>query len=145
MNNKKFLVIDAEVLPEVFIKVQEAKELISNNTVKNISDAVKKVGISRSSYYKYCESVFSFDEFLSEGSISIGLRLNHKSGVLSNTLVLFASNNANVLTIKQDPPSGGSAKVVVTFEIEGGKSNLDNLLNVLSNDDNVLEILSLKK
>ncbi len=138
---RKYLVISIDALPDIYVKVQEAKEMVENNEVKNISEAVKIVGISRSSYYKYCDSIFSFKEKISNNTISLGLRLSHKSGVLSKILGIFGTKKANVLTIKQDPPSGGSANVVITFETTELEITIDELMKTLEAQEEVLGII----
>ena len=47
MEKGNFLMIHIDVLPDVFLKVIEAKELIHNDEVASIAEAVKQVGISR--------------------------------------------------------------------------------------------------
>ena len=58
----QYLIVNADVLPDVFTKVIEAKQLLSKAQAKNSSDACRIVGISRSAYYKYKDNVQVYEE-----------------------------------------------------------------------------------
>ncbi|MCR1897888.1 ACT domain-containing protein [Irregularibacter muris] len=114
--SSQFLVVDSKVLPDVFIKVIEAKELLKTGEVKNIQQAVKKVDISRSTYYKYKDSIFPFYEASKTKVVTIALMLSHESGVLSKVLDAIAKARGNILTINQNIPTHGIANVTISFE-----------------------------
>ena len=59
---KQYLIVSKEILPDYFDKVIEARNLLNNGKVKGVSEAVKMVGISRSTYYKYKDFVFTPSE-----------------------------------------------------------------------------------
>ena len=134
---KKFLVIDSSVLPEVFEKVLTAKELLRTNSVKGISEAVKKVDISRSTFYKYKDYVFPFYEASHEKIITLGFLLEHKPGVLSKLLQTLAHDGANVLTINQGIPLQGLANATVSVETIHLKIDMEALLDKLRLIDGV--------
>ncbi|WP_026894891.1 ACT domain-containing protein [Clostridiisalibacter paucivorans] len=127
----KYLVIDKEILPDVFEKVLEAKFLIKTNKVKGITDAVKKVGISRSTFYKYKDYVFTLSEGTRGKKVTISLLLSHKMGVLSRVLEMISENKANVLTINQDIPINEIANVSITFDISNLMTNIDTILKMI--------------
>lgn len=112
----KFLIIDANILPDVFDKVVKVKELLRTGYVKDISEGVKQVGISRSTYYKYRDSVFSLSEAVTGHKITLGLTLAHKMGTLSKILDSIAQQRGNILTINQDIPINNAANVSITFD-----------------------------
>jgi chorismate mutase len=141
----KFLVVSTDVLPEVFLKVVEAKELVDSGEVSCVSEAVKRVDIGRSTYYKYCEKVQVLKSAAFGKKITISLVLTHESGVLSGFLRLLAENNCNILTISQDSPVSGKAMAAVTFDVSNIKTSFNELIDALKKADGVkrLEITSI--
>ena len=87
--NTKYLVIDKDILPDVFEKVIQAKELLSSGEIGEITEAVKRVGISRSTFYKYRSHVFTLDEKSIGKRVTLAFLLNHTQGILSNVLKIF--------------------------------------------------------
>jgi len=117
MEKNNFLMIHIDVLPEVFIKVVEAKKLLQNGKAESVADAVKRVGISRSTFYKYNEYVFTLmDGFLGKKA-TISMTLDHHSGILSKILEIIANNKGNILTISQSAPIDNRANVTITLDI----------------------------
>lgn len=131
MNKSRFIVVSKDIAPEVFIKVLQAKEALDHGTYEGISEAVKAVGISRSTYYKYVDHVFPLAEGALGKKITIALVLNHESGVLSGLLQIIASKNCNVLTISQDPPLSGMANASLTFDISELNTTFEDLTEAL--------------
>jgi chorismate mutase len=142
----KFLVVNTDVLPEVFIKVVEAKELIESGEASGVSEAVKKVNIGRSTYYKYCDYIQPFRGDAIGRKITISLLLAHESGVLSGLLKLMADLNCNILTISQDSPVSGKATASVTFDVRDIKTTFNELIDMLKKVEGVkkLEITSIE-
>ncbi len=134
----KYLVIDKEILPEVFEKVLKAKELIRNGKVKGITEAVKKVGISRSTFYKYKDYVFALSEGNLGKKVTISLLLEHETGVLSDILNKISENRGNILTINQNIPINKIANVSITFDISELMIELDTLMSSIENTDGVI-------
>lgn len=131
MNKSKFIVVSKDVVPEVFLKVLEAKEAIDQGQVSGVSDAVKLFGISRSTYYKYVDHVFPLAEGVLGKKITISLLLSHESGVLSGLLQIIADKNCNILTISQDPPLNQMANASLTFDISELNSTFEELTDAL--------------
>lgn len=131
MNKSRFIVVSKDIAPEVFIKVLQAKEELENGTYEGVSDAVKAVGISRSTYYKYVDHVFPLAEGALGKKITISLVLSHESGVLSGLLQVIAGKNCNVLTISQDPPLNGIANASLTFDISELNTTFEDLTDAL--------------
>ena len=105
----KFLVVNTEVLPDIFVKVIKTKDLLRTGEAKNIQQAVKQVGLSRSAFYKYKDAVFPFYEKNKTKVITIALLLKHEAGILSNVLDTIAKAKGNILTINQNIPNHGVA------------------------------------
>jgi chorismate mutase len=95
----QLIVVDAQILPDVFTKVLEVKKLMARKDEKSFASACKRIGISRSAYYKYKDSVFSYDELFNRKIVNLYLLLNDGPGVLSSVLIFLNSINANILTV----------------------------------------------
>jgi chorismate mutase len=134
----KYLIIDTEVLPEVFTKVVTVKELLYKNKVKDISEGVKEVGISRSAYYKYKDHVFLLSEGLKGQKVTISMLLNHEAGTLSKILDKIAEREGNILTINQDIPINNAANVTITFDVSKLNIELKELIDEISSMKNVM-------
>ena len=128
LDKKKYLVVHADALPDVYKKVVEAKEMIKNGDVNGVSEAVKAVGISRSTYYKYSDHVFSLAEGALGKKVTWTLLLHHESGVLSTVLDRLAQAHCNILTISQDTPINGIANVSLTFDISELEMSFESLM-----------------
>lgn len=128
----KYLVIDKDILPDVFEKVVEAKELLNSGEVNEITEAVKRVGISRSTFYKYKEHVFTLDERSIGKKVTLAFLLNHRQGVLSNVLQTISNSGGNVLTINQDIPINNVANVSITFDMNHLKISIEEVIEEIS-------------
>ncbi|SHI60416.1 ACT domain protein [Clostridium cavendishii DSM 21758] len=115
--DKNFLVIDKRVLPDVFEKVILAKKLLKDGKVKEITEATKQVGISRSVYYKYKDFVFEFSESSKGRKLIFNMIITHEKGILSAVLNLISETGGNILTIDQGIPINNSAYVTITMDI----------------------------
>ncbi len=140
MDKSNYLVVHADVLPDVFQKVVEAKELLKNGDAKGVTEAVKAVGISRSTYYKYSDFVFSLAEGALGKKVTLNMQLFHESGVLSNVLDYMAERNCNILTISQDTPINGVANVSLTFDISQVSGSFEDLMEATRNIEGVKKL-----
>ncbi|HOV41498.1 MAG TPA: ACT domain-containing protein [Oscillospiraceae bacterium] len=113
----RLMVVSADVLPDVFAKVLEVKRLIARGEQKSSAAACKAVGISRSAYYKYKDSIFSYEEKLMQKIISLYAVLRDEPGVLSSVLAALHSLNANILTVNQNIPIDGVAAVTLSLRL----------------------------
>ena len=136
----KYLIINTEVLPEVFSKVVTVKELIYTNKVKDISEGVKQVGISRSAFYKYKDHVFMLSEGVKGQKATIAMLLGHETGTLSKILDIIAEREGNILTINQDIPINNAANVTITFDVSNINIELNELLVEINQMKNVIKI-----
>ena len=114
---KEFLIVSKEILPDYYDKVIEARNLLNEGKVKGVSEAVKMVGISRSTYYKYKDFVFLPSDNAIGKKALISLMLEHEKGALSEVLNFLSSVNCNIITINQNIPINNVASVVISFEI----------------------------
>jgi len=128
----KYYIVAADALPEIFIKVAEAKRLMQTGEEETVGAATKRVGISRSAFYKYKDSVQPFNDMKSEHIITFYAMLRDTSGVLSRVLSVFASSGANILTINQSIPTNGCAAVTISAETSEMSETLDELISEVS-------------
>ena len=127
----KYYIVEASALPEVFLKVAEAKRLLSTGEVVTVNDATRITGISRSAFYKYRDAVTPFHNMMIGRILTYQLKLHDEPGVLSGILKTFADCHANILTINQTIPSGGCALVTITSETSGMNGTPESLLREL--------------
>ena len=125
----KYYLVESGVLPEVFIKVTEARELLETGEVRTVAEAVERVGISRSAFYKYKDSVMPFRDMRQGSIVTFNALLRDKKGVLSSLLAIFADSGANILTINQSIPTNGTALVTISAITENMTIGMDELLS----------------
>ena len=135
----KYFIVEAEKLPEVFIKVVEAKRMLELREVSTINEAAQRVGISRSAFYKYKDAVMPFNDMMSGHIVTFQSILRDEPGVLSAILNIFVASGANILTINQSIPGNGCAAVTVGAETSGLQEPLDELLRQLNEADGVVQ------
>lgn len=132
----KYLIVNKDILPEYYDKVLKARNMIESGKKKSISEAVKEVGISRSTYYKYKDFIFSPSNHLGRKA-TLSFTLEHKKGVLSHLLNILAEENSNILTINQDIPINNSAIVNITLDVLELDLSIDQLIDKLRALDGV--------
>ena len=136
----KFYLVSAEALPEIFIKVAEAKRMLQSGEVRTAGDAARAVGISRSAFYKYKDSVQPFNDMKSEHILTFYGMLKDNTGVLSSVLSVFATSGANILTINQSIPTNGCAAVTISAETSGLAETLEKLMADVAAVDGVVRV-----
>ena len=133
-------IVDEKVLPMVLLKTIEAKELLKKGEANTIYEAVEKVGMSRSAYYKYKDYIFPLYEINQGKIITIHLLLSHDKGVLAQVLDEIAKSKASILTINQSIPTHGVANVTMAIEIKGMVIRIDELLLRLKKIEGVNDV-----
>ena len=139
MPNPKYYIIEASALPDVFLKVAEAKRLLETGEVTTVNEATRRTGISRSAFYKYRDTILPFQNMMTGRNITFQLMLHDEPGVLSAILACFARWHANVLTINQTIPTGGCALVTVSAETEDMRIALEDFLHDLTGTSGVVK------
>ncbi|MCI2058614.1 MAG: ACT domain-containing protein [Oscillibacter sp.] len=135
----KYYIVAAEALPEIFIKVAEAKRMMQTGEASTVGAATRLVGISRSAFYKYKDSVQPFNDMKAEHIITFYGMLKDSSGVLSRVLSVFAMTGANILTINQSIPTNGCAAVTISAETSEMEETLETLIAEVSNVNGVVK------
>ena len=129
MEKKKYYLVSAEALPEVFIKVAEAKRMLQVGEADTVGEAARLVGISRSAFYKYKDAVQPFQNMRAGHIITFYALLKDIPGVLSNYLSIFAGSGANILTINHTIPTNGCAGVTICAETSEMVDGLEDLMS----------------
>ena len=135
----KYYLVAAEALPEIFIRVAEAKRMMQTGEAETVGAATKLAGISRSAFYKYKDAVQPFNDMKSEHIITFYTLLKDVSGTLSRVLNVFAASGANILTITQSIPTNGCAAVTISAETSGMEKSLEQLIGDISSLENVIK------
>lgn len=136
----QLIVIDAQILPDVFTKVLEVKKLMAQKGEKSFASACKRIGISRSAYYKYKDYVFSYEELFDRRIVNIYLLLSDSPGVLSSVLVFLHDLKANILTVNQSIPVDGAAAVNISLRLTAESPDMLDTLNSITDLNGVLEV-----
>jgi len=113
----KYFVLKQKAVPEVLLRVVEAKRLLDSGKVMTVQEAVDATGISRSSFYKYKEDIFPFHDSSQGRTVTFSLQIDDEPGLLSDVLNIVAKYQANVLTIHQSIPIGGLASVSISIQV----------------------------
>ncbi|WP_040418940.1 ACT domain-containing protein [Clostridium celatum] len=137
---EKFYIVNEKSLPEIFKKVIEVKEIISLGKSKDVSEAIRTVGISRSTYYKYKDDIFPMAEEMKSKKVTLIVLMSHKSGTLSKVLDCIAFYKGNILTINQDIPINLCANVTVTIDISHMEKSISQLAARLNSLPNVRSV-----
>ncbi|ADG82960.1 amino acid-binding ACT protein [Thermincola ferriacetica] len=129
--SQKYYIVAEDILPSAILKTAEAKEMLARGEVETVHEAVEKVGLSRSAFYKYKDGVFPFFRAVRDKIITIALLLEHRKGVLSTVLNTIAAEQGSILTIHQGIPLQGVANVTLSIETAGMVVSVDTLLQSL--------------
>lgn len=143
IKDKEIILVDAKVLPDVFIKVLMSKRLIEAGDVKTVNEACEKTGISRSAYYKYKDHVFDFNQM--QGVLTLMAVVVDLKGILSELLKIISSVNCSVLTINQSVPTDGIANIHLTVKTDLMKVSVDKLITELTKVAGVRSVKILAK
>ena len=122
-----YLIVPKSILPEYYEKVLECRRLMESGRVREVSQAVKQVGISRSTYYKYKDFIFEPSNLTGSRTAVFSMMLDHTPGVLSALLSSISQAGASVLTISQSPPIHDKASVTVSIDVSGVSISVDEL------------------
>ena len=127
----KYYVVSGDILPDVLEQVMQARILLQSGKAKRISEAVKMVGISRGTYYKYKDAVFSFNAEQSNRKAIISMISRNEKGTLSKVLSLVSVKQVNVLAINQTIPINGIANVALTLDISDLEIGIQSLVSLI--------------
>lgn len=139
MANDYYMLINSKVLPQVFKGVIKAKELIASGKATSALVAAKTAGISRSAFYKYKDYVFKYEDS-DRNEVTFSAVLSDRAGVLSAMTAAIYGCGANIITVKQDAPVNGTAKVSITVRTDNADISVSDLTEHIKSVDGILSI-----
>lgn len=144
MEKEQLFILKRQAVPEVLLKVVEVKRLLETSKSLSVQDATDKVGISRSSFYKYRDCISPFYENVRGKTITIMLQVNDKPGLLSSILKILATHSFNILTIHQSIPVNNLASITLSIEVPQDLEDVTETLKTIEDLDGVyyLKILA---
>ncbi len=135
----KYYIVEASALPEVFLKVAEAKRLLITGVASTVNEATKLTGISRSAFYKYRDSVLPFQNMMKGRIITIQMMIHDEPGTLSSILTVLSEHKANLQTINSIVPTNGCALVTISAETMDLNVPLEELMHILRTTSGVIK------
>ena len=141
----KYFVVKQKAIPEVLLKVVEAKRLLESEKVLTIQEAVDAVGISRSSFYKYKDDIFPFHDNSQGTTITLTFQMDDEPGILSDVLKIIAEYRANILTIHQSIPINGIASLTLSIQVLQTTGDISRMIEQLEGQTSVHHVKILAK
>lgn len=141
----KYFVVKQKAIPEVLLKVVEAKRLLESEKVLTIQEAVDAVGISRSSFYKYKDDIFPFHDNSLGTTITLTFQMDDEPGILSDVLKIIAEYRANILTIHQSIPINGIASLTLSIQVLQTTGDISRMIEQLEGQPSVHHVKILAK
>ena len=141
----KYFVVKQKAIPEVLLKVVEAKRLLESEKVLTIQEAVDGVGISRSSFYKYKDDIFPFHDNSQGTTITLTFQMDDEPGILSDVLKIIAEYRANILTIHQSIPINGIASLTLSIQVLQTTGDISRMIEQLEGQTSVHHVKILAK
>ena len=140
LKKDKFYLVQEDILPEAIKKTIKVKEILKLGEAKTINEAVERMDLSRSAYYKYKDYVFPFYEIAQGKIVSITVSMSNDPGMLSSILRAIAESNGSILTINQDIPLQGIANVTIAFETKDLSTTLEECLDNIRSIRGILKV-----
>ena len=141
----KYFVVKQKAIPEVLLKVVEAKRLLESEKVLTIQEAVDAVVISRSSFYKYKDDIFPFHDNSQGTTITLTFQMDDEPGILSDVLKIIAEYRANILTIHQSIPINGIASLTLSIQVLQTTGDISRMIEQLEGQPSVHHVKILAK
>ena len=141
----KYFVVKQKAIPEVLLKVVEAKRLLESEKVLTIQESVDAVGISRSSFYKYKDDIFPFHDNSQGTTITLTFQMDDEPGILSDVLKIIAEYRANILTIHQSIPINGIASLTLSIQVLQTTGDISRMIEQLEGQTSVHHVKILAK
>ena len=138
-NVPKYYIVEVSALPEVFLKVAEAKRLLQTGEATTVNEATQMTGISRSAFYKYRDSVRPFHNMMTGRIVTFQFMLQDQKGQLASLLQIFTDHKTNIQTINSIIPTNGCALVTISAETMDLTISLEEFLKELSQVPGVIK------
>lgn len=133
----KYYVVKEQAVPEVLLKVVEAKKLLDKGRVSTINEAADRVGISRSSFYKYKDDILPFYDNTKGKTVTFVMQMDDRQGLLSDLLHVVAVYRANILTIHQSIPVNGVATLTLSVEVRADTGNVARMVEEMEEQQGI--------
>ena len=133
-----YFVVKEKAVPDVLLKVVEAKRLLESEKAVTVQEATEQVGISRSSFYKYKDDIFPFHDNARGKTITFVIQMNDEPGLLSDVLHVIADYNANILTIHQSIPINGVASLTLSVDILTTTGDVSKMVEEIEAKDGIM-------
>lgn len=133
----RYYVVTKKAVPEVLLKVVEAKRLLESAKASTVQEAADMVGISRSSFYKYKDDIFPFHDNAKGKTITFMIQMDDETGLLSDVLHIVADYHANILTIHQSIPVNNVATLTLSVEVRPDTGNISHMVEEMEENSGV--------
>ena len=134
---KKYFVVRERAVPEVLLKVVQAKKLLDSEKVSTVQEAAEQIGISRSSFYTYKDDIFPFHEETRGKTITFIIQMDDEPGILSVVLQTIAHFHGNILTIHQSIPINGIATLTLSVDILPGEGDAEAMIEEIESQEGI--------
>lgn len=142
---QKFFVVTEKAIPDVLIKVVNAKKLLDSGRAVSVQEATEAVGISRSSFYKYKDDIFPFHDSTKGTTITLSVQMDDEPGLLSDVLKSVAAFRVNILTIHQSIPLNGVASLTISLQVLDNSGDPSEMIEEMSTHAGVQSVKILGK
>ncbi|MCD7955170.1 MAG: ACT domain-containing protein [Lachnospiraceae bacterium] len=139
-DGSNYYVVKEKAVPEVLMKVVEAKRLLETGRASTVQEAADAVGISRSSFYKYKEDIFPFRDNVQGRTFTFLMQVHDEPGLLSDVLRVVAEYRANILTIHQSIPTNGIAMLTLSIEVLPATGDLSSMIKAIEAEEGVKDL-----
>ena len=140
MDGSTYYIVHASAMPPVLKKVAEANRLLSTGEARTVNEAVEKVGIGRSSYYKFKDAVEEFHNNIPGSMLTIVCEVSDRAGILSDILQTIARCGANILTIHQAIPVDGIAVVSISMQMLENADNVNTIIKRIAEREGIRRV-----
>lgn len=144
-DNRRYFVVTEKAVPDVLLKVVEAKRLLDIQKSATVQEAVDEVGISRSSFYKYKDDIFPFHDSTQGKTVTLSMQIEDEPGLLSDVLQVIAQFGANILTIHQSIPINGVAALSISVQVLQTTKDISEMLDAMEKRTGVHSVKILAK
>lgn len=140
-----YYIVKQKALPEVLLKVVEAKKMLDSERALSIQEATDRVGISRSSFYKYKDDIFQFHDNTQGKTITLTFQMDDRPGLLADLLRIIATFGANILTIHQSIPINAVASLSISVQVLQSTQDVSKMIECMEQQEGVHHVKILAK
>ena len=139
-DESQYFIVRKKAVPEVLLKVVEAKRLIDTKKAASVQEASDMMGISRSSFYKYKDDIFPFHQNVRGKTITFVIQMNDQPGLLADVLKIVADHRANILTIHQSIPINGTASTTISVDVLPITADVAEMIELIEKKEGVQHV-----